>query len=109
MGRAKRTRQYGAVKRLLNPNDDRLKLKAAAKADAAPIVHRASDATNVAADATVQRSEMFFSHNRALGPPFHVRFLLLFILPFSDGLRGPVAGLLCCEEVAHALLPWKAD
>jgi len=74
MGRAKRTRQYGATKRLLNPKDDRLHLKAAAKADAAPIVHRSSDATKGAADATVQRSELFFSHNRALGPPFHVRF-----------------------------------
>jgi len=73
MGRAKRTRQYGATKRLLNPKDDRLQLKAAAKADAAPIVHRSSDATKGAVDATVQRSELFFSHNRALGPPFHVR------------------------------------
>lgn len=74
MGRAKRTRKYAATKRVLNPNDGRLKLKAAAKADAAPIVHRDSDKKKGAADALVQRSELFFSHNRALGPPFHVRF-----------------------------------
>lgn len=72
MGRAKRTRKYAATKRVLNPNDGRLKLKAAAKADAAPIVHRDSDKKKGAADALVQRSELFFSHNRALGPPFHV-------------------------------------
>lgn len=73
MGRAKRTRKYAATKRVLNPNDGRLKLKAAAKADAAPIIHRESDKKKGAADAAVQRSELFFSHNRALGPPFHVR------------------------------------
>lgn len=77
MGRAKKTRKYAATKRVLNPNDDRLKLKAAAKAEAAPIVHRESDKKKGAADASVQRSELFFSHNRALGPPFHVRWVRL--------------------------------
>lgn len=76
MGRAKRTRKYAATKRVLNPNDDRLKLKAAAKAEAAPIVHRESDKKKGTADALVQRSELFFSHNRALGPPFHVRLMV---------------------------------
>lgn len=85
MGRAKKTRKYAATKRVLNPNDDRLKLKAAAKAEAAPIVHRESDKKKGAADASVQRSELFFSHNRALGPPFHVRWVRLV---FGVGWEG---------------------
>lgn len=93
MGRAKKTRKYAATKRVLNPNDDRLKLKAAAKDEAAPIVHRDSDKKKGAADASVQRSELFFSHNRALGPPFHVRLWCGCAAGEKRGREGGGAGL----------------
>ena len=66
MPKSKRTKQFAAVKRMISPADPRLapvrqKQEAAAAAAAAP-------PRNVAP----LPAAMFFSHNTALGPPYHI-------------------------------------
>lgn len=70
MGRAKRTRKFGAVKRLISPKDTRLESKALSKADAAPVAQKESDKAKLARNPNP--SSMFFRYNAALGPPFRV-------------------------------------
>mmetsp|Transcript_18000 Transcript_18000/g.37335 ORF Transcript_18000/g.37335 Transcript_18000/m.37335 type:complete len:204 (-) Transcript_18000:1441-2052(-) len=73
MGRARRTRKFAEVKRVLSNRDSRLKVKEMSKQDNAPLVNKEKDAAkaNAIASGAVPTS-MFFSYNTALGPPFHV-------------------------------------
>ena len=68
MGKDKKTRKFAAVKRMLNPNDGRLK----ASQDKADF--KAKKAAEAAAPRQVNQvpSGMFFAHNTALGPPYHI-------------------------------------
>jgi U3 small nucleolar RNA-associated protein 24 len=66
MPKVKRAKKFAAVKRMISPKDPRLapvkaKLALAAAAAAAPV-------KNVAP----LPAAMFFSHNTALGPPYHI-------------------------------------
>ncbi|ETS63856.1 hypothetical protein PaG_02178 [Moesziomyces aphidis] len=82
MGKKKQVRKFGEVKRMLNPNDDRLKAKqkvadAAKKAAASgKIVNE--NGQQITPDGTLVRridtpaSSMFFEHNTQLGPPYRV-------------------------------------
>jgi len=70
MGRAKKTRKFAEVKRMLNPKDDRIKAlrgeqekKKKANPDQEEEKVRHLD---------VAPSSMFFSYNSQLGPPYHV-------------------------------------
>ncbi|KAJ2824514.1 rRNA-processing protein fcf1 [Coemansia sp. 'formosensis'] len=67
MGKAKKTRKFGEVKRMINPKDMRLKqnqLKAVEKKDA----EKSAEVRHVERES----SNMFFKYNTALGPPYHV-------------------------------------
>nr|CDI51538.1 fcf1-domain-containing protein [Melanopsichium pennsylvanicum 4] len=82
MGKKKQVRKFGQVKRMLNPNDDRLKtnakvVDAAKKATASgKIVNEKGQ--QITPDGTIVRhvstpaSSMFFEHNTQLGPPYRV-------------------------------------
>ncbi|CAO1630255.1 unnamed protein product [Sympodiomycopsis kandeliae] len=66
MGKKKQVRKFGEVKRMLNPNDQRLKenqVKADAKKKATEQKVRHVETA---------ASSMFFQHNTALGPPYRV-------------------------------------
>lgn len=81
MGKAKKTRKFAEVKRMISPKDARLKQGAVARREAAQAKGgrggsgagggKAEDAGLVRNVPQVSAS-MFFSHNAALGPPFHV-------------------------------------
>ena len=66
MPKSKRTKQFAATKRLLSPRDPRL-LPDRATQDAAAAA-AAAPPRNVAP----LPASMFFSHNTALGPPYHI-------------------------------------
>ncbi len=66
----KNQRKYAQVKRLVSPNDNRLKMKALSKAKHAPVVGKESDKERIARAPTP--ASMFFQFNPALGPPFRV-------------------------------------
>lgn len=72
MGKMNKTRKFAAVKRMISPKDARLQQGAvaiAARAAApAPKVKEAALVRNIPQTS----SAMFFAHNTALGPPFHV-------------------------------------
>jgi U3 small nucleolar RNA-associated protein 24 len=67
MGRTKRTKKFALVKRMLSHNDARLKEnqeknEAKMKAEKEPKVNKIA----------VPSSGMYFQHNEALGPPYHI-------------------------------------
>lgn len=70
MARARRTRKFAEVKRLISPTDERLKSKALSKADAAPVVQKETDKAKLARNPNP--ASMFFQYNPSLGPPFRV-------------------------------------
>ena len=82
MGKKKQVRKFGEVKRMLNPNDDRIKANqkvtdAAKKASiSGKLVNDAGK--QVTPDGQLVRhistpaSSMFFEHNTQLGPPYRV-------------------------------------
>lgn len=70
MGRAKRTRKFAEVKRLLAPTDKRLTVKERSKQANAPVVGPSPDAARLAANPPP--ASMFFQFNPSLGPPFRV-------------------------------------
>ncbi|KAJ1950943.1 rRNA-processing protein fcf1 [Linderina macrospora] len=67
MGKAKRTRKFAEVKRMINPKDMRLKQNQK-KADDAKKKEEEKQINHVQREA----SNMFFKYNTALGPPYHV-------------------------------------
>mmetsp|Transcript_8527 Transcript_8527/g.15442 ORF Transcript_8527/g.15442 Transcript_8527/m.15442 type:complete len:197 (-) Transcript_8527:1327-1917(-) len=68
MGKGKaHGRKYAEVKRTINPKDDRLKRMSKDKDQNAPIIAKPKDTPTVNLP-----SHMFFQHNTALGPPYHI-------------------------------------
>ncbi|RSH83457.1 rRNA-processing protein fcf1 [Apiotrichum porosum] len=70
MGKAKQTRKFAAVKRMIKPSDPRLKdniEKAAKKAQKEKIAEEKKTAAQ-----TQVSSSLFLSHNTDLGPPYRV-------------------------------------
>ncbi|KAI9193375.1 Fcf1-domain-containing protein [Polychytrium aggregatum] len=67
MGKAKKTRKFAEVKRMLNPKDTRLKAnkKNEEQAQKQPETELVRHIPQVA-------SSLFFKYNAALGPPYHV-------------------------------------
>lgn len=70
MGRAKRTRKFAEVKRLLSSTDNRLEVQARSKQANAPVISQAPDSARLAANPPP--ASMFFRYNPSLGPPFRV-------------------------------------
>jgi U3 small nucleolar RNA-associated protein 24 len=72
MGKARKTRKFAATKRLINPNDQRI------KSNQQHAEQKQRDAAAEGIDGEkinqVQKvsSSMFLSYNTALGPPYHV-------------------------------------
>ncbi|TIB76963.1 Fcf1-domain-containing protein [Wallemia mellicola] len=91
MGKAKKTRNFAQVKRMLNPNDPRLKHnqeKAAAKE---------KQEKEKAVKHTPQMSHsLFFSHNEALAPPYHVLVDTNFINFSLQNKLDLVQGMMDC-------------
>ena len=81
MGKANKTRKFAAVKRMINPNDARLKVNDRSKdikknqraKDNAQGKEVESQINNVKIkQMEKQKVGMFFEHNTQLGPPYHV-------------------------------------
>ena len=83
MGKANKTRKFAAVKRMINPNDSRLKVAEASK----PISYNRDKDESKHAKPTVKktklnditvrqveenRTSLYFEHNMELGPPYHI-------------------------------------
>ena len=69
MGRAKKTRQFATMKRMISLSDPRLKDK-----DRAPPKKKKPEDPNEikTTEAPQTSSALFFQYNTALGPPFHI-------------------------------------
>lgn len=61
MGKSKVTRKFALVKRMINPNDARLKKQP----EKQPEVEKVNHVQQVA-------SSMFYKYNKSLGPPYHI-------------------------------------
>ena len=81
MGKANKTRKFAQVKRMLNPNDARLKIndrsKEIKKNERAKDVRETSSKVSQINNVNIRSMEkqkvgMFFEHNTQLGPPYHV-------------------------------------
>lgn len=68
MGRAKR--KYAPVKRLLNPQDTRLRIKTESKQESRPVITKKPDEQSRQEAPTP--TSLFFTYNNALGPPYRV-------------------------------------
>lgn len=68
MGRTKKTKKFAQVKRLINPNDLRLK-DGQKKQEEKKELQKAKNAVR---SIPKMPSCMFFKHNTALGPPYHI-------------------------------------
>ena len=81
MGKANKTRKFAATKRMINPNDARLKVNDRSKEikknerakDKSAGDHKMSSINNIKIkEMEKQKVGMFFEHNTQLGPPYHV-------------------------------------
>lgn len=72
MGKARKTRKFAAVKRLINPNDQRIKSNQLERERREK--ERAKEGIEGEKLNEVQKvsSSMFLSYNTSLGPPYHV-------------------------------------
>lgn len=68
MGKAKKTRKFAQVKRMLSPKDGRLK----ANKEKKELVAKKSAEDSGPRQVTQVSSALFFAHNSALGPPYRV-------------------------------------
>ena len=69
MGRARQTKRFATMKRMISASDPRLKEKDRAP----PKKKKAEDPTEIKTTEHVQQSSaLFFQYNTQLGPPFHV-------------------------------------
>ena len=69
MGRAKRTRKFATMKRMISTSDPRIK----DKDRSAPMKKKKEDPNEIKTTKAVQASSaLFFQYNTALGPPFHI-------------------------------------
>ncbi|KAF8520852.1 Fcf1-domain-containing protein [Gautieria morchelliformis] len=91
MGKAKKTRKFAAVKRLLNPNDARLKENQLKEKK------RIEEAKSKAVRRVPQMaSSLFLSHNTALAPPYRVLIDTNFINFSLQNKIELVAGMMDC-------------
>ena len=69
MGRAKRTKKFATMKRMISPSDPRIK-----DADRAPPKKKKKEDPQElkTTEAPASSSAMFFQYNTALGPPYHI-------------------------------------
>ncbi|GLB37749.1 putative protein with domain of unknown function (DUF1917) [Lyophyllum shimeji] len=91
MGRAKKTRKFAAVKRMLNPNDIRLKenqlkQKKKEEAEKEKLVRRVPQVA----------SSLFFAHNTALVPPYRVLIDTNFINFSLQNKLELIGGMMDC-------------
>ena len=69
MGRAKRTKKFATMKRMISPSDPRLKDEDRAQ----PKKKKKEDPHELkTTEAPAASSAMFFQYNTALGPPYHI-------------------------------------
>ena len=69
MGRAKKTKKFATMKRMISASDPRLKDKDRAP----PKKQKKEDPDQVQTTEHVQQSSaLFFQYNTQLGPPFHI-------------------------------------
>ncbi|KAK2463139.1 hypothetical protein APHAL10511_004794 [Amanita phalloides] len=89
MGKTKKTRKFAAVKRILNPNDIRLKenkLKQKLKDEKAKAVRRVPQVA----------SSLFLAHNTALVPPYRVLIDTNFINFSLQNKLELISGMMDC-------------
>jgi len=67
MGKAKKTRKFGLVKRMLNPKDTRIKANQEKEAE-----KKKKEEEKKIRHVEQVASSLFFKYNSALGPPYHV-------------------------------------
>ena len=69
MGRAKRTKKFASMKRMISPSDPRIK-----ESDRAPPKKKKKEDPQElkTTEAPASSSAMFFQYNTALGPPYHI-------------------------------------
>ena len=69
MGRAKRTKKFASMKRMISPSDPRIK-----ESDRAPPKKKKKEDPQElkTTEAPSSSSAMFFQYNTALGPPYHI-------------------------------------
>lgn len=72
MGRAKRTKKFASMKRMIGANDPRLKDKDKAGNVKKTNKKAKTDQRVETTEAPQMSSALFFQYNTALGPPFHV-------------------------------------
>jgi U3 small nucleolar RNA-associated protein 24 len=68
----KRTTKFAAVKRMISPNDHRIKKPELNPNQLAKQAAKAEKAKGEINHVTQTSSALFFTHNTALGPPYHV-------------------------------------
>lgn len=69
MGKAKKTRKFAQMKRMISPTDTRIKEVAVQQEKKLAKQHQQQTEIRNVAQAP---SSMFFKHNEALGPPYHI-------------------------------------
>ena len=69
MGRAKKTKKFATMKRMISPSDPRIK-----ESDRAPPKKKKKENPQEikTTEAPASSSAMFFQYNTALGPPYHI-------------------------------------
>ena len=82
MGKANKTRKFAQVKRMINPNDARLKVNDRSKEikknergkDTNDPSRQNMSAVNQVTIRNMEKQKvgMFFEHNTQLGPPYHI-------------------------------------
>jgi len=68
MTKARKTRKFAAVKRIISPNDSRLRVNMKKK----PIVKRKPNDDEKIQRVDATPSSLFFRYNTALGPPYNI-------------------------------------
>ena len=69
MGKAKKTRKFAQMKRMISPTDCRIKENKTAEAKK---LQEINDQLNTIKNIPQMPTSMFFKHNEALGPPYHI-------------------------------------
>ncbi|XXQ38851.1 PIN domain-containing protein [Plasmodiophora brassicae] len=90
MGKARRTRKFAQVKRLLNPKDSRLKANADKGANDKSKTEKAVRRVQQISPA------LFFKYNTALGPPYHILIDTNFINASIQNRLEIVRGMMDC-------------
>lgn len=102
--RKRKQRKYGEMKRLISPNDARLKTKEQSKEAAAPVLQKPTDKKRLAEKPNP--ASMFFRYNPSLGPPFRILIDTNFInFSIANKLDVVRAALDCLCAPCEILVP----